>query len=236
MTDTSVLTGSEEEGKGSSEETTGQEAVNKETSSKETGADEANKEVSRDTTEEGKKASDKEGADDKSKDADRDKDKQDGAPDEYEDFTFPDGIEADEAAIKDFVPLAKELDLNQAQAQKLVDYDSQRRLDEAQARQEAWAETLEGWRSDAESDKEIGGNAFNDNIVVAKAAIDEFGTDELKAALDATGVGNHPEFIRFAYRIGKAISDDKLNVGGARGTAQSSQKTQGQKMYPSMEK
>ena len=66
------------------------------------------------------------------------------------------------------------------------------------------------------------------------AALDQFGTPELREALDQTGMGSHPEVIRVFSRIGAAISEGKVITGGI-GT-QDADKTQAEVMYPSMAK
>ena len=44
-------------------------------------------------------------------------------------------------------------------------------------------------------------------------AIETFGTPELRSLLDSTGMGNHPEVVRLALKIGKAISEDTIVRG-----------------------
>jgi hypothetical protein len=48
---------------------------------------------------------------------------------------------------------------------------------------------------------------------VAKKALDAFGTAELRSLLNESGLGNHPEVIRFMFRAGKAISEDSMVTG-----------------------
>jgi hypothetical protein len=55
---------------------------------------------------------------------------------------------------------------------------------------------------------------------VAKKALDAFGTTELRSLLNESGLGNHPEVIRFMFRAGKAISEDSM-VTGTKGEAKS---------------
>jgi hypothetical protein len=55
---------------------------------------------------------------------------------------------------------------------------------------------------------------------VAKKALDAFGTAELRSLLNESGLGNHPEVIRFMFRAGKAISEDSM-VTGTKGEAKS---------------
>ncbi|MEC7472463.1 MAG: hypothetical protein VX946_03765 [Pseudomonadota bacterium] len=48
-------------------------------------------------------------------------------------------------------------------------------------------------------------------------AIEKFGSPELRQVLNDSGLGNHPELVKFCHRIGKAISDDSLVLGGTQG-------------------
>ena len=132
-------------------------------------------------------------------------------PEEYADFTMPEGIEVDKSLTEGFKPIAKELGLTQEQAQKLVDYYASGVLSQ---RQEQWAGVQKGWQDTAKTDKEFGGNQFNENMGLAKSALDKFGTPELKQFLDQYGGGNNPEVIRFFYRVGKAMAEPQ-HISGA---------------------
>jgi hypothetical protein len=47
-------------------------------------------------------------------------------------------------------------------------------------------------------------------------------SDALKAALNETGIGNHPEVIRFVYRIGQElkVKEGGFTPGGSGGSVQ----------------
>ena len=138
-----------------------------------------------------------------------------GAPDQYEfNDTVADAPEVlDPEVLTAFGEVAKDLNLPQEDAQKVLDKV-------APVIQERQAKELERvqaeWANDSKSDSEFGGEALSDNIGVAKTALDTFGTDALKSLLQETGLGNHPEVIRFMYRAGKAISEDGY-VGNSTG-------------------
>ena len=42
-----------------------------------------------------------------------------------------------------------------------------------------------------------------------------FATPALKAALNETGFGNHPELVRLFVKIGKSLSEDSFTTKGA---------------------
>lgn len=132
-----------------------------------------------------------------------------GAPESYE-FKQPEGREFDADFIAAFSEQAKELNLSQDAAQKLLDTMS----DKVNAAQTAKIDAIRNeWTESSKADKEFGGDKLNENLGIAKQAIDKFGTPELKELLNTTGLGNHPEVIRFFYRAGKAISEDTFVAG-----------------------
>ena len=138
-----------------------------------------------------------------------------GAPENYEFNTkvadAPD--ELDPEVLTAFGDVAKELNLPQEAAQKVLD----KVAPVIQAKQAKVLEEVKaGWVSDSQADKEFGGENLNDNLEVAKSALDAFGNQALKSLLVETGFGNHPEIIRFMYRAGKAISEDSY-VGNSEG-------------------
>jgi hypothetical protein len=69
------------------------------------------------------------------------------------------------------------------------------------------------WQATVEADKELGGPKLAENLAVAKKAFD-MGPPGLKAVLDKTGLGNHPDVIRWAFKVGKSLSEDKFISGG----------------------
>lgn len=135
-----------------------------------------------------------------------------GAPEVYE-FKAPEGQTFDPEVMNSFSEIAKELNLPQDAAQKMVDKVAPKILER---QMQALENVRNEWAESARTDKEFGGDKLNDNLVVAKKALDSFGTPELRKLLNESGLGNHPEMIRLMYRAGKAISEDRF-VGGTRG-------------------
>ncbi|MCG9010673.1 hypothetical protein LH431_08625 [Laribacter hongkongensis] len=137
-----------------------------------------------------------------------------GAPERY-DFRAPEGMQFDAAVIEQFSGIARELNLPQDAAQKMLD----RMAPALQARQsEQLAAASEQWVKAAKADQEFGGEQLAENLGHAKRALDQFGTAELKSLLNDSGLGNHPEVIRFMVRAGKAIGEDRF-VTGVRGAS-----------------
>lgn len=195
-----------------------------------TGADPATEPAATDTPAEGDAPADKPVESDKPKEGD-DKDKPEeekdkkaeGAPEAYE-FKAPEGQELDADAVKQFEPIARELNLNQEQAQKLVDLYGSKVMPQLMKQQaEVWQKQTADWADAAKADKEYGGDKFEANMTRAKQALDKFGTPELREYLESTGMGNNPELIRAFYKVGAAMSEDTLvtsNETGQRSAAE----------------
>jgi hypothetical protein len=77
----------------------------------------------------------------------------------------------------------------------------------------------------------IGGDKLAENLGIARKALDQFGTPELKDVLNMTGFGNHPAVIRAFYKIGKAISEDKFVKGS---TPSAAATDIAKRMFPTM--
>lgn len=147
------------------------------------------------------------------------------APEDYT-FTMPDGVELDSAAADEFKAIAKELKLDQASAQKVADVGAKM----AQRQVEQHTKLVETWVEQVKVDKEIGGDKLQENLAVAKRALDTFGTPELRDVLNMSGLGNHPEVIRAFYKAGKAISEDRFVQGAPTATPNDPAK----KLFPNM--
>lgn len=136
---------------------------------------------------------------------------------EYERFNVPEGFDYNDGKVSEFTALAREMNLTQEQAQKLVDLHVRHWLGfEEQARAQA-----EEWSKQAMNDPEFGGQKFMQSLRDAQRFVSAFGGERLRAALDATGAGNHPEIFRAFARAGRILGEDRLVSGagaaGARG-------------------
>ena len=149
------------------------------------------------------------------------------APESYEVFDLPDDFDMNEDTLGEYHTFAKENNLTQEQAQRGVDMVAQMK----QAEMNQWVEQQKSWVDDAKSDTEFGGDKFDQSISVAVKARDSFGTPEFNEMLDSSGLGNHPEMIRFLSRVGKQISEDGVVVGGS----SISNQTREAVLYPSMQ-
>jgi hypothetical protein len=149
-----------------------------------------------------------------------------GAPEKY-DFKAAEGKTFDTAITEGFAEAAKEANLTQDAAQKMLD----RMAPVLEKRQvDAIAAARTEWQTSAKADKEFGGDKFDENMATANKAFKAFGNEALKALLEKSGLGDHPEIIRAFYKAGKAISADKPVIGSA--APPDSEKSRAEILYP----
>ena len=134
-------------------------------------------------------------------------------PETYADFTLPEGIELDEAVLGEVDPIFKELGLNQEQSQKLVDVYAKQIQASAQKQIDDFEQLKKDWYDQSAKDAEFGGDNFEENVGIAKQALDKFGTPELTNLMDELGVGNHPEVVRFMIKVGQLTKTDVPGSG-----------------------
>ena len=140
-----------------------------------------------------------------------------GVPEKYV-FTPPEGVEVNDeiqVALDAFSGFAREINLDQNQYQKLIEYDAQRAAQLEGEAAEEWNSRVTGWREASTKDQEIGGAHQKESLAHAHAALKKFGTPGLAELLkspseknpNGLAIGNHPEVLRLLSRVGKALGD-----------------------------
>lgn len=137
-------------------------------------------------------------------------------PEKYE-FAAPviDGkpIEVDPAALGSFEAAAREAGMTQEQFAKIAPLGAQMiatKVQEAIAAalpQHLAPATQESWIDAVKNDVEIGGTKLAASIANAAKAIDAYGSNELRQALELTRAGNHPAVVKFFAKIGAAMGE-----------------------------
>lgn len=154
------------------------------------------------------------------------------APEKYE-LSLPDGMKADAEVSGEFEATARKLGLTQEEAQELYALGAKANQRSAEAMLADVKALQESWLSAAQSDKEFGGEKLKENLAVAKTAL-KFATPELKQILNETRLGDHPELIRWMYRVGKAMAEDTFVTGRQSATRDSTEAARADRMYPTM--
>jgi hypothetical protein len=137
-----------------------------------------------------------------------------GAPEKYSDFKLPDGVELSPEVVTEVSALFKEMNLSQTQAQKLVDFHSKTLEATAAAVSktsiDAWLAQKATWRSEIKADPEIGGKLGEVKASIGKM-YDTLGNPtlvkEFKAAMDLTGAGDNPAFIKLFNKLAERLGE-----------------------------
>jgi hypothetical protein len=135
----------------------------------------------------------------------------------------------------------KEMNLTQDQGQKLVDFYIKQTSESANQPYEAWNQMQEQWVKEVKADPVLGPK-LNEVKTTISRAIDGLGDPKLagafREAMDYTGAGNNPAFIRTFYKLAQMITEGKHVAGN--GPSAASQQRQGQRpsaaqaMYPNL--
>lgn len=173
-----------------------------------------------------------------------------GAPETYADFTAPDGYTLDPKTIEAATPIFKELGLTQEQAQRLVQFHSEQMIAAAKAPADTYTAMRTDWVAKAKSDpdmaKAVNGdktgldavrldlgralNAINDPALVA----------DFKSAMDLTGAGDNPAFIKTMWKLAQFVTEGKHVAGanpsphGQRPPNTSERPTAAKSLYPNL--
>mgnify|MGYP000246692541 CR=1 FL=1 len=139
-----------------------------------------------------------------------------GAPESYEAFTTPEGVELDHGVMTEFSGIAKEFGLSQEKAQGVLD----RMLPVmAQRQMEYIQEVAKGWAERTQNDKEVGGTNFQASLAAVARIRDHFSYNEngemdpdIKEFLSSP-MGNHPGAVKLLARAGHSLGEAKFPQG-----------------------
>lgn len=129
---------------------------------------------------------------------------------DIKEISLPQNAFISEKDFNAFKEYAKEQGLTNKQAQALLEKQNEQLGQFVESQIEAYKEKIANYETAVKSDKEIGGANFNKSITLAKRVLEKYGNESLKAELDQSGFGSHPEVIRLLSKIGQAIGDDTL--------------------------
>lgn len=141
-----------------------------------------------------------------------------GAPEKYEAFTVPEGYELNEKVGTEISALFKELNLPQVAAQKLVDFYAAKAVEAMDAPYKLYEETRNGWRDTIVKDPAIGNGTDNlkpeVQALIGKAIDSLPNAKEFREAMDLTGAGDNPAFVKAFYELAKRLPSEGTHVAG----------------------
>jgi hypothetical protein len=169
------------------------------------------------------------------------------APAEYAEFKLPEGVQFDESGMSDFKSFAKEQDLTQEQAQKVLEFGAGQLKEWLSAPYKTWNEMQTKWQAEVKADPEIGGTKFEQSIKDASLVFTAGESNPfvssaeeaqaLRQALNTTGAGNNPAMVKLFVKMGRLLSEPgplsgnpNLAVNERKGPA----RTLEEKMYTTM--
>lgn len=142
-----------------------------------------------------------------------------GAPEKYEDFKVPEGVELKGEVLDKATGLFKELGLSQTQAQSLVDFHANQLKALAEGPGKLWQETQAVWIDELRSDPIIGKAIDNGTVgaSIAKMVNQLPGplASSFREAMNFTGAGNHPAIVRGIYELSKKFAEPGHVQGNA---------------------
>lgn len=143
---------------------------------------------------------------------------------------LPAGSALDAEDVKEVTEFATANKLSPEAAQKMLDREHAIAADIIQAQKDIATGMPPKWVEAVKADPQLGGANFDSTIAMAQKPINAFGSEAFKKALNESGLGSHPEMVRFCAAIGKLMGEDKLVIPseGGRGPA----KTFPEALYP----
>jgi hypothetical protein len=139
------------------------------------------------------------------------------------DIKLPEGVQADKPMVEGFVALVNEHKISPALQAALIDLQSKSIQALSAKDSENWNATQGQWEKDIKADKDFGGQNYDATIADVGKFMAAFGNDEVRAAFDLTGAGNHPAIIKMLATAAKMIKEGSPVLPGAPGTAQKTQ-------------
>lgn len=148
-------------------------------------------------------------------------------------LSLPEGFTADDALLGDAKSLFASLNIPATAAQPLVDFYAKAATDAAAANAAAFTEQQTAWVNEINTMPEFQGEARATSLQAIGKVLDEYGSPEAKAALDAYGMGNNPALVKLFHGIATALSEGTI-VPASRPAGQGRQapRSVGQMLYP----
>lgn len=116
----------------------------------------------------------------------------------------------DNSVVEDVTAFAKEHNLSNDVAQKILSKQEETISKFFEAEAKAQEAELSKWRDSVINDNNMGGDNLKKTVEDARRVVERFGSEEFIEILRDTGYGDHPEVVRFLSNLGKIMSDDSL--------------------------
>jgi hypothetical protein len=146
---------------------------------------------------------------------------------------LPEGVQLDEPLLKAVEPIFRDLNLTQEQATKLIDAQVKYLAETEKQRETDFQKFMKDQVTQHQAALKSEWGAQHDaNLQVAQRGMARVLSADAKKILDETGLGNHPEFVKAFFTVGKMVSEDTPPVPNAGGQ----RKSLDQVWYPNMQR
>lgn len=141
------------------------------------------------------------------------KDEPAGAPEKYEPFKAPEGFEIAEEMSAEIGTLFKKHNLSQAAGQDLVDFYTKQVIESVDGPVKLWQDMQTTWKDEVvKSDLGNGKDDLKPEVKANVAKVinslgDAKAISEFKEAMDLTGAGNNPAFIRAMNKLASFVTE-----------------------------
>lgn len=151
-------------------------------------------------------------------------------PFDIEKLTVPEGLSLGDDDRAFLTEVAEKHGLSLGAANALLPRVASLMQAQAEEMTRAFNETVDGWANEV---RQHYGNRLDSTLGQIGKVLDEFGSKELREAFTLTGIGNHPELVKFLDKVAGALGEAKpVNPAGEPG--QSADLLT--RVYPSMAK
>lgn len=142
-----------------------------------------------------------------------------GVPEKPEEYgiRLPEGLtedKLDKARVDAWRKHLHEQGIPKAAAEALIGQYLADEFSTVQARAKAQEEQAKAWQMQL---KEKFGQKYDENINLARFALEQFSDPSLVQWLEESGAGNNPAVVEFFAKVGQALSDDAPRNGGGTG-------------------
>ena len=131
-------------------------------------------------------------------------------PESYGDFEIPEGAVVHPELMAEFKQTMADEGFSKEAAQKVINL----RAKQLQMEGEAWKTVRQQWVQELKTDKEFGGEKFDQTCTGARLALRQFDLDgSALKALQASNYDNCPAIVRLLSRVHAALGEDGVHTG-----------------------
>ena len=131
-------------------------------------------------------------------------------PESYGDFEIPEGAVVHPELMAEFKQTMADEGFSKEAAQKVINL----RAKQLQMEGEAWKKVRQDWVQELKTDKDFGGEKFDQTCTGARMALRQFDPDgSALKALQASNYDNCPAIVRMLSRVHAALGEDGVHTG-----------------------